>query len=128
MKKIHLMNVWTFQNQSQNVTPQTQTTYSKRKGTVDYGRGYEYLTCALFALKFSTSDDVTDFRIFTNDQISGNFDDIRIEVTFNSGKQHTFLFQLKHKYNKERITNATLMKQYIQKEKNQEKNKFQVPS
>ncbi|XP_063924177.1 uncharacterized protein LOC135138192 isoform X2 [Zophobas morio] len=115
-------------NQSQNVTPQTETTYSKRKGTVDYGRGYEYLTCALFALKFSTSDDVTDFRIFTNDQISGNFDDIRIEVTFNSGKQHTFLFQLKHKYNKERITNDTLMKEYIQKGKKQEKNKFHLPS
>ncbi|KAJ3652678.1 hypothetical protein Zmor_018622 [Zophobas morio] len=107
---------------------QTDSTYPKRKGTVDFGRGYEYLTCALFALKFSTSDDVTDFRIFTNDQISGNFDDIRIEVTFNSGKQNTFLFQLKHKYNKERITHGTLMDQYLQKGKKQEKNKFHLPS
>jgi hypothetical protein len=38
-------------------------TYKKRSGTTDLGKDYEKLMCALLALKFSTSDIVTDFEM-----------------------------------------------------------------
>jgi ankyrin repeat protein len=71
-------------------------TYEKRNGTTDQGKDYEKLMCALFALKFSTSDIVADFEMKTNSEDCGDFDDVALKVTFVDGQSQTFLLQLKH--------------------------------
>ncbi|XP_063925283.1 uncharacterized protein LOC135139113 isoform X1 [Zophobas morio] len=101
--------------------------YEKRKGVVDLGRGYEYLTCTLYALKFGLDENVSDFRMTTNNKKCGDFDDIEIEATFKNGKRSTFLFQLKHKFNKEYITESLLTNETIHKNKKQQKSKFYLP-
>jgi hypothetical protein len=42
--------------------------------------------CALFALKFSTSDIVADFEMKTNSDDCGDFDDVALKVTFVDGQ------------------------------------------
>ncbi|KAJ3652752.1 hypothetical protein Zmor_018689 [Zophobas morio] len=101
--------------------------YKKRKGVVDFGKGYEYLTCALYALKLGLDDDVSDFHMTTNNEDWGDFDDIEIQATFKNGKRSIFLFQLKHKFNKDCITENLLTNEIIHKNKKQQKSKFYLP-
>jgi serine/threonine-protein phosphatase 6 regulatory ankyrin repeat subunit B len=60
--------------------------------------------CALFALKFSTSDIVADFEMKTNSDDCGDFDDVVLKVTFVDGQSQTFLLQLKHSENMKNVT------------------------
>jgi hypothetical protein len=79
-------------------------TYEKRPGTTDLGKDYEKLMCALFALKFSTSDIVADFEMKTNSDDCGDFDDVALKVTFEDGQSQIFLLQLKHSENMKNVT------------------------
>jgi hypothetical protein len=83
-------------------------TYKKRSGTGDQGRDYEKLMCALFALKFSTSDIVADFEMKTNSNDCGDFDDVVLKMTFVDGQSEMFLLQLKHSENTKNVTNKDL--------------------
>ncbi|KAJ3619689.1 hypothetical protein MTP99_005349 [Tenebrio molitor] len=78
--------------------------YKKRAGTTDLGKDYEKLMCALFALKFSTSDIVADFEMKTNSDDCGDFDDVALKVTFVDGQSQMFLLQLKHSENMKKVT------------------------
>jgi hypothetical protein len=60
--------------------------------------------CALFALKFSTSDIVADFEMITNSDDCGDFDDVALKVTFVDGQSQIFLLQLKHSENMKNVT------------------------
>jgi ankyrin repeat protein len=60
--------------------------------------------CALFALKFSTSDIVADFEMITNSDDCGDFDDVALKVTFVDGQTQIFLLQLKHSENMKNVT------------------------
>jgi ankyrin repeat protein len=60
--------------------------------------------CALFALKFSTSDIVADFEMKTNSDDCGDFDDVALKVTFVDGQTQIFLLQLKHSENMKNVT------------------------
>jgi hypothetical protein len=60
--------------------------------------------CALFALKFSTSDIVADFEMKTNSDDCGDFDDVALKVTFVDGQSQIFLLQLKHSENMKNVT------------------------
>jgi ankyrin repeat protein len=60
--------------------------------------------CALFALKFSTSDIVADFEMITNSDDCGDFDDVALKVTFVDRQSQIFLLQLKHS---EKMKNVT---------------------
>jgi ankyrin repeat protein len=82
-------------------------TYKKRAGSTGLGKDYEKLMCALFALKFSTSDIVADFEMKTNNDDCGDFDDVALKVTFVDGESQMFLLQLKHSKN---ITDVTTEK------------------
>ncbi|XP_068913159.1 uncharacterized protein [Tenebrio molitor] len=79
-------------------------TYEKRSGTTDLGKDYEKLMCALFALKFSTSDIVADFEMKTNSDDCGDFDDVALKVTFVDRQSQIFLLQLKHSENMKNVT------------------------
>ncbi|XP_068913153.1 uncharacterized protein [Tenebrio molitor] len=79
-------------------------TYEKRSGTTNLGKDYEKLMCALFALKFSTSDIVADFEMKTNSDDCGDFDDVALKVTFVDGQTQIFLLQLKHSENMKNVT------------------------
>jgi ankyrin repeat protein len=59
--------------------------------------------CALFALKFSTSDIVADFEMITNSDDCGDFDDLALKVTFVDGQSQIFLLQLKHSENMKNV-------------------------
>jgi hypothetical protein len=83
-------------------------TYKKRSGTADLGKDYEKLMCALLALKFSTSDIVTDFEMKTNGDDCGDFDDVVLTVTFMDGESQTFLLQLKHSEIRRNVTDKKL--------------------
>jgi hypothetical protein len=83
-------------------------TYKKRSGTADLGKDYEKLMCALLALKFSTSDIVTDFEMKTNGDDCGDFDDVALTVTFMDGESQTFLLQLKHSEIRRNVTDKKL--------------------
>jgi hypothetical protein len=83
-------------------------TYKKRAGSTDLGKDYEKLMCALFALKFSTSDIVADFEMKTNSDDCGDFDDVALKVTFVDGQSHTFLLQLKHSKKTKYVTSEKL--------------------
>jgi ankyrin repeat protein len=78
-------------------------TYKKRPGTTDFGKDYEKLMCAIFALKFSTSDIVADFVMKTNCKLCGDFDDVALKVSFMDGQSQMFLLQLKHSESKMKI-------------------------
>jgi ankyrin repeat protein len=84
------------------------STYKKRKGTSDLGKEYEWMMCALYAVQLSTSDRVVDFEMTTNRDIYADFDDIELKVTYDDGKLHTFLLQLKHSENRRNITDNIL--------------------
>jgi ankyrin repeat protein len=84
------------------------STYKKRKGTSDLGKEYEWMMCALYAVQLSTSDRVVDFEMTTNRDIYADFDDIELKVTYDDGKPHTFLLQLKHSENRRNITDNIL--------------------
>jgi ankyrin repeat protein len=88
--------------------PRFDARYKKKSETTDLGRDYEKLMCALFALKFSTSDIVADFKMKTNSDDCGDFDDVALEVTFVDGQSEKFLLQLKHSANKKNVTNEKL--------------------
>jgi hypothetical protein len=60
--------------------------------------------CALFALKFSTSDIVADFEMKTNGHDCGDFDDVALKVTFVDGQSQIFFLQLKHSENMKNVT------------------------
>jgi ankyrin repeat protein len=64
--------------------------------------------CALFALKFSTSDIVADFEMKTNSDDCGDFDDVVLKVTFVDGQSEMFLLQLKHSENMKKVTEKKL--------------------
>jgi ribonuclease HI len=83
-------------------------TYKKRAGTTDLDKDYEKLMCALFALKFSTSDIVADFEMKTNDHNYGCFDDVVLTVTFVDGQSQMFLLQLKHSEKKKTVNASKL--------------------
>jgi hypothetical protein len=83
-------------------------TYKKRKGTSDLGKEYEWMMCALYAVQLSSSDRVVDFEMTTNRDIYADFDDIELKVTYDDGKSHTFLLQLKHSENRRNITDNIL--------------------
>jgi ankyrin repeat protein len=59
--------------------------------------------CALFALKFSTSDIVADFEMITNSDDCGDFDDVALKVTFVDRQSQIFLLQLKHSENMKNV-------------------------
>jgi ankyrin repeat protein len=64
--------------------------------------------CALFALKFSTSDIVADFEMKTNSDDWGDFDDVALKVTFMDGHSQIFLLQLKHSRIMKNVTSKDL--------------------
>jgi ankyrin repeat protein len=59
--------------------------------------------CALFALKFSTSDIVADFKMKSNSDDCGDFDDVALKVTFVDRQSQIFLLQLKHSENMKNV-------------------------
>jgi ankyrin repeat protein len=61
--------------------------------------------CALFALKFSTSDIVADFEMKTNCSKCRDFDDVALKVTFVDGQSQIFLLQLKHSEKMKNVNN-----------------------
>jgi hypothetical protein len=65
---------------------------------------YEELMCALFALKFSTSDIVADFEMKTNSDDCGDFNKVALKVTFVDGQSQIFLLQLKLSRNMKNVT------------------------
>jgi ankyrin repeat protein len=83
-------------------------TYPKRRGTRNFGNEYEKLMCALLALEFSTSDIVEDFKMKTNSENCGNFDDVVLKVTFKEGQSQMFFLQLKHCESMKPITDKKL--------------------
>jgi ankyrin repeat protein/ABC-type transporter Mla MlaB component len=85
-------------------------TYKKRAGTTDLDKDYEKLMCALFALKFSTSDIVADFEMKTNSDDCGDFDGVVLKVTFVDGQSQMFLLQLKHSKIMKDVTGNMLAK------------------
>ncbi|RZC41502.1 Ankyrin repeat domain containing protein [Asbolus verrucosus] len=89
----------------------TLATYKKRSGTSDRGRDYECLLCALYALRFSISDDVIDFEMSTNNEIFGDLDDLALEVRFANGATKTFLFQMKHTEKQKTLATTALISQ-----------------
>jgi ankyrin repeat protein len=64
--------------------------------------------CALFALKFSTSDIVADFEMKTNSDDCGVFDDVALKVTFEDGQSQIFLLQLKHSEKMKNVTDKMI--------------------
>jgi ankyrin repeat protein/energy-coupling factor transporter ATP-binding protein EcfA2 len=82
--------------------------HKKRAGTTDLGKNCEKLMCALFALKFSTSDIVADFEMKTNSDDFGDFDDVSLKVTFVDGQSQIFLLQLKHSEKMKNVTGNML--------------------
>ncbi|RZC42084.1 Ankyrin repeat domain containing protein, partial [Asbolus verrucosus] len=83
-------------------------TYKKRGGTSDRGKEYQWLQCAYYALKFSTSDDVTDFEMSADNEFFGDFDDVGLRVKFVDGSVKVFLLQLKHSEKKKNVTLSAL--------------------
>jgi ankyrin repeat protein len=71
-------------------------TYKKRAGTSDRGKDYEWLLCAFYCLKLSTTADVVEFDLLTNSEFFGDFDDITLRVKYIDGSVKVFLLQLKH--------------------------------
>jgi hypothetical protein len=84
--------------------------HKKRAGTTDLGKNCEKLMCALFALKFSTSDIVADFEMKTNSDDFGDFDNVSLKVTFVDGQSQIFLLQLKHSEKMKNVTGSMLAK------------------
>jgi hypothetical protein len=64
--------------------------------------------CALFALKFGTSDIVADFEMKINSDDCGDFDDVVLKMTFVDGQSEMFLLQLKHSENIKKVTEKKL--------------------
>ncbi|XP_063923115.1 uncharacterized protein LOC135137411 [Zophobas morio] len=82
-------------------------TYKKRSGTNDSGKEFEYMMCALYALKLTLNKNVSDFKMTANNDEYGAFDDISLKITFTNGESKLFLLQLKHKESKDRNINST---------------------
>jgi hypothetical protein len=92
-----------------SLSPFGYATFKNRSETTDLANDYEMLMCALFALKFSTSNTVADFEMKTNSDDCGDFDGMVLKVTFMDGQSHTFLFQLKHCENTKKCVTATML-------------------
>ncbi|KAH0816043.1 hypothetical protein GEV33_006747 [Tenebrio molitor] len=70
------------------------------KNTPGFGKEYEVLIPAYFALKLNT-EDIQDFQIQSNVENMGNLDDVVIDVIKNE-TQVSFGMQLKHKDDKKK--------------------------
>jgi septum formation topological specificity factor MinE len=81
------------------------------KNTPGVGSEYEVLIPAYFALKLNT-EDIEDFKIQSNVENVGKFDDVVIDVTKNK-TEVSFAIQLKHKENKSK----QLLPAYLQAKK-----------
>jgi hypothetical protein len=71
-------------------------TFTSRGGAVDFGTDYEYLVPAFYSLVFSLDDEVVDFKMSTNNNDMGDFDDVVMEIELKNGEHHVFALQLKH--------------------------------
>ncbi|XP_063913941.1 uncharacterized protein LOC135130478 [Zophobas morio] len=75
--------------------------FDSRSGCLDYGNSYEFLMAAYYALKLSLNEAVSDFKMSTNNNDMGNFDDVVLEVKYSDGDEHLYALQLKHRGVKE---------------------------
>ncbi|XP_063914008.1 uncharacterized protein LOC135130538 isoform X1 [Zophobas morio] len=71
--------------------------FHKRSGTTDQGKDYENFLVAYYSLKLVLDDEVADFKISSNDEEHGNFDDLVIQTTWKNGRRDQFNIQAKHK-------------------------------
>ncbi|XP_063913940.1 uncharacterized protein LOC135130477 isoform X2 [Zophobas morio] len=71
-------------------------TFASRDEAIDFGKDYEYLMAAYYGLKLSFCDEIKDFKLSTNNNDFGDFDDVVIECTMTNGEEHLFALQLKH--------------------------------
>jgi ankyrin repeat protein len=71
-------------------------TFASRQEAIDFGKDYEYLVAAYFALILSLNDKIAEFRISTNNKNFGDFDDAVIEIELVNGEEHVVVVQLKH--------------------------------
>jgi hypothetical protein len=51
---------------------------------------------AYYGLHLSLNENVTDFKLSTNNNDMGNFDDIVLEITYSDGDEFLYALQLKH--------------------------------
>ncbi|EFA03074.1 uncharacterized protein LOC103314642 [Tribolium castaneum] len=72
-----------------------------RAGCIDYGSSYEFLVAAYYGIHLSLSKDVSDFKLSTNNNDLGNFDDVVLEIKYKDGDEHLYALQLKHSGAKE---------------------------
>jgi ankyrin repeat protein len=70
--------------------------FPSRAGTVGLGDSYEFLMAAYYGLHLSLNENVTDFKLSTNNNDMGNFDDIVLEITYSDGDEFLYALQLKH--------------------------------
>jgi hypothetical protein len=54
------------------------------------------LVPAFYSLVFSLDDEVVDFKMSTNNNDMGDFDDVVMEIELKNGEHHVFALQLKH--------------------------------
>ncbi|EFA03955.1 hypothetical protein TcasGA2_TC014099 [Tribolium castaneum] len=71
-------------------------TFATRNEAIDFGRDYEYLIPAYYALIFAFNENIINFKLSTNNKAYGDFDDVIIEIEFANGEEHVFALQLKH--------------------------------
>ncbi|XP_063923762.1 uncharacterized protein LOC135137913 isoform X2 [Zophobas morio] len=82
--------------------PLSKKTFKKRKGTTDKGKKYEDLITANVVLQLVSDSKIKDFRISSNDENFGDFDDVVIEIETNRGTK-TKALQLKHSNEKKQL-------------------------
>jgi ankyrin repeat protein len=89
---------------SSKINNLSDDTYKKRGGTTDSGKEYESVMCTFYALRLCNDPKINDFKMTTNCEIYGDFDDISLEITYKDQTTRKLLLQLKHKDNKKNIT------------------------
>ncbi|KAJ3651985.1 hypothetical protein Zmor_017987 [Zophobas morio] len=85
--------------------------FRKRKGTTNKGSDYENLIIAELILSFINDDKVKDFKVWSNDDNFGLFDDIVIEIEFVNGKIDKYAMQVKYSNDARILTKNSLTEQ-----------------
>ncbi|XP_063923647.1 uncharacterized protein LOC135137825 [Zophobas morio] len=83
--------------------------FQKRRGTTNLGIEYEVLVTANIALQLISDNKIKDFRISSNNETFGDFDDVVVEMETDRGIEIKAL-QLKHGNKKKYITKKNLEK------------------
>ncbi|XP_063925293.1 uncharacterized protein LOC135139118 isoform X2 [Zophobas morio] len=107
-KKIEARNSGRLQaRQPGDIPCSSKTTFKKRKGATDKGKKYEDLITANVVLQLVSDSKIKDFRISSNDENFGDFDDVVIEIETDSGTKIKAL-QLKHSNDKRQLNTNQL--------------------